>query len=69
MKKLLVASLIAMSTLAACDSGSTNNNETVVDTDTIVETETDTTIQQTVVETDTTTRTENAGTKTDTIKK
>lgn len=62
MKKLLFVGAIVLGTFAfsACESKpATEADETVVDTDTLIET--DTTVQQTIVETDTTTTTVEGG--------
>ncbi len=71
MKKMFFACMIALGTIAftACESKTTNteNDESVVDRDTIVET--DTTVTETVVESDTTTRQVGAGEGEDTLKK
>lgn len=67
MKKIAAICAVVLGTYAfsACDNKPAND-ETVVDSDVIVET--DTTVQQTIVETDTTTRTIDGGEGTEKIR-
>ncbi len=69
MKKLLFMGALVLGTYAfsACDNNKTENDETVVDRDVVVES--DTTVRETVIETDTSVRTREAGSGTDTIRR
>jgi hypothetical protein len=68
MKKMAAICALVLGTYAfsACDKKA-ENDETVVDRDVVVES--DTTVRETVIETDTTTRTRDGGSSTDTLKK
>jgi len=66
MKNVVVGALLGVATLTACGGNSNSTDKAVIDTDTVIES--DTTIQQTIIETDTSTRTIEGGEGQDTIR-
>ncbi len=69
MKKMAAVCALTLGTYAfsACGNKTENSDETVVDRDVVVES--DTTVRETVIETDTSVRTREAGSGTDTIRR